>query len=430
MLMACMTLFACEAGDSEELDDPRSDEPGFRLAAAEPLERAELALRWAPIHVMDVDQTGSHALGGRSDYITRLDFDGDWNARNNWDRASSMSLPAYAYVSVVETVSHWFLVYTFFHPRDWTDSFFDTEHENDSEGVLLAVERDGSTYGALRAAVTVAHLDFYAYVPADSDWDDGEETIDGTLSLSTYNGQSHPITAQEAKGHGLKAWPAYDIRGDGLVYYPSSSTAEEPSHPDDRFVQYRLLDVFETGGLWDRRFATESFASFGSFAGDSTGGCGGGAIGCSQNAANAPWGWDDHDDGPSYRGEMALDPVHLLDLYFDVPEGLDELYTYHPYCRIALYEHCNYAGDRICVVEGSTDLAQLQSMGLGNDQVSSIRVTEGFEATLFADQHFTGMTATVANDVACLTSLGFNDRMSSIQVSGPSSSRTSGQTSR
>ena len=49
--------------------------------------RAELALRWAPIHHQDVDATGSHALGGRSDYLTRVDFDGDWDGRNNWDRA-------------------------------------------------------------------------------------------------------------------------------------------------------------------------------------------------------------------------------------------------------------------------------------------------------------------------------------------------------
>src|SRR5689334_5668772 len=35
--------------------------------------RAALALRWAPIHYQDVDVTGGHALGGLSDYITRVD---------------------------------------------------------------------------------------------------------------------------------------------------------------------------------------------------------------------------------------------------------------------------------------------------------------------------------------------------------------------
>ena len=38
---------------------------------------------------------------------------------------------------------------------------------------------------------------------------------------------------------------------------------------------------------------------------------------CSNNSANAPWGWDDSNDGSVYKGEMALDPAHLTDVYFD-----------------------------------------------------------------------------------------------------------------
>jgi hypothetical protein len=85
---------------------------------------------------------------------------------------------------VLETATHWYLTYFFFHPRDWTDHpFFETEHENDGEGVLLAVERDGSAYGVLRSAVTVAHSAFYSYVPAGSTWTAGRETVDGTLRM-------------------------------------------------------------------------------------------------------------------------------------------------------------------------------------------------------------------------------------------------------
>ncbi|WFE19283.1 hypothetical protein O7621_15075 [Solwaraspora sp. WMMD937] len=78
--------------------------------AAAVVSRAELAFRWAPIHHQDVDVTGSHALGGRSDYITRVDFDADLNGRNNWENAarSGVSFDAYAYYSVLETASHWF----------------------------------------------------------------------------------------------------------------------------------------------------------------------------------------------------------------------------------------------------------------------------------------------------------------------------------
>ncbi|WP_222423727.1 hypothetical protein [Lysobacter antibioticus] len=307
-------------------------DPAFALSAQSAADRAVLAQRWAPVHYQDVDQTGAHALGGAADYIARYDFDGDLDARNNWDHAGQAAYPlaAHAYYSVVETATHWYITYLFFHPRDWTDSFFDTEHENDAEGVMFAIARDGSTYGRLKAAVTVAHTDFFSYVPAGSDWTGNAENVDGTLSFLAHQGLPHPVTAQEAKGHGLKAWPAYDIRGDGVIYYPSSSVAEVPSGPDDRHVQYKLIDIFEPGGLWEQRNNTWLFSGYGNFAGDKSGGCGSGAIGCTANAANAPWGWDDKDDVPA-RGALASDPAALAANYFRIPEASSPVYTYNPY---------------------------------------------------------------------------------------------------
>jgi hypothetical protein len=308
------------------------EEASQALSAGSAADRAALALRWAPIHYQDVDQTGSHALGGAADYITRYDFDGDLNGKNNWDRAGNAAYPlsAHGYYSVVETTSHWFIVYLFFHPRDWTDTFFDTEHENDAEGLLVSVQRDGSQYGVLKSVVTVAHKDFFSYTPSGSNWTSNAESIDGTLQMATFNGVSHPVTAQEAKGHGLKARPYYDIVGDGVVYYPSLTTAEVPSGPDDRNVLYKLVDIFEENGLWAQRDNTSLFASYGSFAGDKTGGCGVGAIGCSTNAANAPWGWDDSNDGPG-RGALASDPAGLVSNYFRIPEGLSAAYVVNGY---------------------------------------------------------------------------------------------------
>ena len=292
---------------------------------------AEVAQRWAPVHYQDVDQTGTNALGGRSDYIAAYDFDGDLDARNNWDNTGRHELAATAYYSVLETGSHWFVTYMFFHPRDWADSIFDTEHENDAEGVLVAVQKDGSRFGTLRGAVTVAHTDFYSYVPSGSTWGAGNETLDGTLQLATnpHDVLAHPVTAQEAKGHGLKARPGYDIRGDGVVYYPAGR-AEVPEHPDDRDVSYRLVDLQAPGGLWAQRTDARLFASHGTFAGDRSGGCGSGGISCSQNSANAPWGWDDGDDGPG-RGALATDPAGLVASYFSIPEPLSRTYVHNPY---------------------------------------------------------------------------------------------------
>jgi hypothetical protein len=114
------------------------------------------------------------------------------------------------------------------------------------------------------------------------------------------------------------------------VYYPSLATAEVPSGPDDRNVLYKLVDIFEAGGMWAQRDNTWLFASYGSFAGDKTGGCGSGAIGCSTNAANAPWGWDDGNDAPG-RGALALDPAGLVNNYFRIPEGISTAYVVNGY---------------------------------------------------------------------------------------------------
>jgi len=330
-LLAC-SLASCALDSQNDTADVEAQTQA--LTASSATDRADLALHWAPVHYQDVDPTGSHAISGRADYVTRIDFDGDWNGRNNWDNAGSAATSAFAahaYYSVVETSTHWYITYLFFHPRDWVDYFFDTEHENDAEGLLTIVQRDGSTYGELRAIVTVAHTDFYSYTPSGSTWGDGEEDVDGTLQLASYSGSSHPVTAQQSKGHGLKARPDYDIEGgDGIIYYPSLTTAEVPSSVNDRDVKYKLIDIFAAGGLWEKRNDSNLFASWGSFAGDKTGGCGSGALACNENAANAPWGWDDSNDVPG-RGEIATDPAKLAAEYFSFPESLSRSYTYNPY---------------------------------------------------------------------------------------------------
>jgi hypothetical protein len=310
--------------------------PGARPALAQSASsasfRAELALRYGPIHHQDVHVRGASALGGAADYITALDFDGDYDSSNNWDNAGNPRFPlaAHAYFSVVETASHWFIIYQFFHPRDWSSTFFETEHENDAEGVMLAVHRDGSRYGSLRAAVTVVHADFYSFVPTSSPWSDGREDVDGVLRLQDFQGAPHPITAQQAETHALKAWPYYSIKSEGVVYYPSLTIAEAPSGPNDRSVFYRLRDVLEPGGLWQRRHDARIFTSFGTFAGDGAGGCGKGAFLCRENAAHAPWAWNDHDDR-SPRGAMTSDPAGLARSYFRAPEPVSARYLFNPF---------------------------------------------------------------------------------------------------
>lgn len=107
----------------------------------------EIAFEHAPVHYQDTDSTFSWA-----DYITKFDFDVNWQADNNWDNLMKHPLLARVYFSVVETCTHWLVVYGFFHPRDWTDEYFDGEHENDLEGFLAVVRKPGSFRPALRVS--------------------------------------------------------------------------------------------------------------------------------------------------------------------------------------------------------------------------------------------------------------------------------------
>ncbi|MBB5959381.1 hypothetical protein FHS29_006002 [Saccharothrix tamanrassetensis] len=279
---------------------------------------AELAFHWAPIHYQDTDSSDYDA-----DYLSTVDFDGEWNTLNNWEsQDDSLSrLTGAAYYSVVETSTHWFITYSFYHPRDWEDfpdPFEQFTHENDMEGVLATVRRDGSAFGRLEAVVTVAHSDFYSYVPAGSTFTGGRENLDGTLPVQG----GRPVTRQEAKGHGIYAWNGAEFPGgDGVVYVPSG-TGEVPSGGNDRSVGYRLVDTFAAGGLWARRSDSTTFAGWGTLRGDNG----------KNNAANTAWGWDDGNDGSDLpRGLPATDPAHLVSVYFANRGEFSLTYTRNAY---------------------------------------------------------------------------------------------------
>ena len=285
---------------------------------------ADLAYHFAPVHYQDTDSSDYP-----SDYITAFDYDGDRISDNNWDNRGNGLWPATVHYSVVESCTHYFITYAFYHPRDWADTIFDQEHENDLEGTILAVRKDGSAFGRLEGLLTVFHTNFYSYTPAGSPFTNGHETIDGTVSFQDDGGTSRPKTVAEAKGHGMKAWPyASDFNGaanqDGVIYFPTTGAPTAPTSGNDRHVLYQLVDIARPNGMWAAALndalqpaaQAYTFATWGTFRGNTSGGCGSGLKTCSTNSANTPWGWDDGDDGASYRGEWALDPAHLFSWYF------------------------------------------------------------------------------------------------------------------
>lgn len=318
------------------------------LAGCTPDPYPAVALAHAPVHFQDTD-----ASAPMNDELAAIDYDGNWVTTDNWDNLDhpetwTTGTHAVVYRSVVDTCTHWFVTYAFYHPRDWTDTVFDQEHENDLEGLVLAVRKDGSPTGAVEAAITAYHNDFFSYVPAGSPWSSGYESIDGVLSFQDVDGAPHPVTAQQAKGHGLKAWPyagdftdADDPDQDGIVYLPSD-VSEDPPSGTARDVGYTLENLFDE--LWVfQLLQTDPFATWGHLAGDESGGCGPASQTCSEDAANPPWMWDDSDDVYSLvdgqlvstmpPGLPALDPARLFDAYFDDVGAFSLDYAHNGYAE-------------------------------------------------------------------------------------------------
>lgn len=298
-----------------------------------------VAVVHAPIHFQDTDDDKPTA-----DWLAPFDYDGNFVADDNWDHFWDFQkeLKGAMYYSVVETCTHWYVTYTMFHPEDW-DTSFEQEHENDSEGILEVIRKDGG-YGKLEALITVYHYDFYSFTAADSTLTDGEEDIDGTLTFGEIDGFLHPLTSQQARGHGVKAFPfTGDFSGqkgeDGVIYFPGW-TGELPENGSDPSVVYRLIDQFET--LWPTELAEaaggytgDTFYQWGNLRGNDSGSCGDGVtLTCSENSAKMPWRWDDDDDGSiAQPGVMALDPVLLVDHYFDGLGDFSDVYVSNRYAE-------------------------------------------------------------------------------------------------
>lgn len=149
---------------------------GYSLAQeAEPFCSKQLALGWAPVHYQAIRNSdgifNSNSLNGKSDSLSTINFDGNWNADNNWDNLTTQSLEPAVYSYIAATSTHFFITYAYFHARDWTrcNFFHLAQHENDLEGVLFVVERDGSEFGKLVIGYSIFHLNIERYVYHQND---------------------------------------------------------------------------------------------------------------------------------------------------------------------------------------------------------------------------------------------------------------------
>ncbi len=216
-----------------------------RTAAQEPANEfyRKLAYFHAPILYQDTEVRGDSQDEGnsssadqpiqrRGDFITRFDFDGDWNGLNNWDnlakrppadhRRDAMAR-AYLYYSIVETETHYFINYCAFHAQDREPRCSDVEcHENDLEGGLHVVRKgsENGGMGTLWLMMYLAHDNWFTHL-----------TPAGRAAGIKLGGKPPHETMQKA--HHYNADFIYDVVWRGVTPEGQIFTPRDASKPGD-----------------------------------------------------------------------------------------------------------------------------------------------------------------------------------------------------
>ena len=80
-----------------------------------------------------------------------------------------------------------------------------------------------------------------------------------------------------------------------------------------------------------------------------------------------------------------------------------------------LYEHANYGGRAVSLEEGSYDYKDILAKGIVNDQISSLRVSNGYKVTIYDDEGFKGKSKEFTSDASYVGD-EMNDKTSSIKI--------------
>ena len=291
----------------------------------------------------------------KADFLARFDYDGNWKGDDNWENLNIGSSQAFVYYAVMETETHWFLIYNFFHPRDYSDfCVAGTCHENDNEGLILTVRKDESKFGKLEVLETLAHNNVYSFTN-DPAIKKGAHDIDGKIE---FYEKSHPIIFIEAGGHGvfssdskssLFSADKMEFKNNTGITYVYNKKAESPKFTNDRNVSYALLPIYEewwAKGNQETSNSNETFENFyvyepfgnrpkasanfvsGAFQGRTA----------SENLAKPFWAWY---DGRTRKkkllntGQWALDPAYSVSVNLKFPNNLPFSldYVFNPYLK-------------------------------------------------------------------------------------------------
>ena len=290
----------------------------------------------------------------KSDYLARFDADGDWRGDNNWENLAHASSQAYVYYAAIATETHWFLIYNFFHLRDYSDKCAaGTCHENDNEGLVLTIARDGTHMGSPVAMETLAHNKVYSY-RADPRVRGNAHNLDGNVEFSEG---SHPVVFVHSGGHGVYGTGQHsgysaakdEFTGGTGVTYVYKGFAERPRYPSDRNVGYDLLSIHDHWWVRSQEARSRSGGAFAAYyryepAGGRPPAAAEWIAGAfrgmrhGKNMAKPFWGWHDNETrkkGILATGQWGLDPAYAVSRNLALPGPVSLRYTFNPYLGVA-----------------------------------------------------------------------------------------------
>lgn len=170
----------------------------------------DVVSRYAPVILQDTDPRERNPPYW--DFITAHDFDGNRVGRDNEDnlrRLDPPQLPAVVYYALTESQTHYFIVYSFFHPLDWDRVPWwipKTWHENDMENVQVVVRKASREQPE---AIVATAIQAHARTRFEFNEDFGRcrhhrcRTNPGIALAKADGTRTHPVVYVQYGGHGI-----------------------------------------------------------------------------------------------------------------------------------------------------------------------------------------------------------------------------------
>lgn len=292
--VSAMVLVSCSTEDESitieqeqsEVSNPLEENENKALSSESSY---TIAQAYSPIIYQDLDRTDglcrNQSRSGSADWIAAVNYDGDWVGNNNWENLtrerSQGDIKGKVYYTVNETQTHVYILYSIFHPRDWTDIPFVCgldSHENDMEGILVCARKtNDDQLSNVEYVSSIFHSDRKNY----------------RRNELLFNGEKVRMFI-EAKGHGIQRYTGSGDLDGSYIKYVFGNNVTQPVDQYPNTSKYSLTSLYD---VWQQRNNSDLFAGT-SFRGDNG----------RDNAANAPWAW----------GAIATDPAQYINSTFNI----------------------------------------------------------------------------------------------------------------